>query len=459
MNDPHRIPEIGEASQQRIDQGILVGQYAKKLFSDGIDVPTENFLENIQKTIELLELRKPLFEAGFLVDNIFSRADILYPADEDSWDIIEVKSSTRIKEEFLYDLAFQKLCYERAGLKIRKSFLLYIDNSYIRRGMIEPEFLFRKDDLTILVDDITKTLPGRIDNMLDLIDNYECPELFLGNQCKNCILGESCMEFLPSDNVFYLYRGGKKSMSLFKSGIHAICDIPEDFKLSESQRIQRECLITGQAYVNVKGIKRFLGSLEYPLHFLDFETFSSAIPLYEGISPYRTVPFQFSLHTVDGTTSHFSFLAEGNRDPRPGFLSKLKKVLGDKGSIIVYNQSFEKGVLRALSEVYPEYRDFVESLFPRIVDLLVPFRSFHYYHPEQKGSASIKRVLPALTGENYDGMDIGNGEDASNSFMNIAFGNVNVEEKKKIRNDLEKYCCLDTEGMVWIVEKLFELVS
>ena len=137
----------------------------------------------------------------------------------------------------------------------------------------------------------------------------------------------------------------------------------------------------------------------------------------------------------------------------------MKKVLGNSGSIVVYNQSFEKGVLRALANVYTEYDKWVESLNDRIIDLLAPFRSFHYYDARQKGSASIKNVLPVLTGTNYDYLDISDGMDASLTFLDVISNNVAEKEEIKIREDLEKYCALDTEGMIWIVNKLKELVK
>jgi hypothetical protein len=73
--------------------------------------------------------------------------------------------------------------------------------------------------------------------------------------------------------------------------------------------------------------------------------------------------------------------------------------LGERGSVVVYNQTFEKGVLAELGESFPEYRTWVKQIHDRIVDLCIPFRNFSYYHPMQKGSASMKRVLPALTGK------------------------------------------------------------
>jgi hypothetical protein len=180
------------------------------------------------------------------------------------------------------------------------------------------------------------------------------------------------------------------------------------------------------------------------------------------MKPYQRIPFQFSLHVVKekgGEVEHYEFLHDSKEDPRGLFLAELKKVLGETGTIVTYNQAFEMGVLKECSEAFPEFKDWVENTLIRIVDLWVPFRNFSYYNPSQHGSASIKQVLPAVTGKDYSDLDIGDGGTASLKFIDITYGSVLKEEKLKIREDLLKYCCLDTKGMVDIVEKLKENVG
>lgn len=209
-------------------------------------------------------------------------------------------------------------------------------------------------------------------------------------------------------------------------------------------------------------IETFVKSLKYPLHYLDFETFSTAVPVLDGTRPYQQVPFQFSLHVVDKPGAmawHFAYLAEGSTDPRPRFLEELRKAVGSKGSIIIYNQTFEEGILRDLAQAFPEYAEWVDADCRRMVDLLGPFRSFSYYHPDQKGSASIKAVMPALTGRGYEGLDINVGDEASLAYLDMMYGNMPADERAKTRRDLEEYCGRDTEGMIWIVDKLRELAS
>jgi len=465
FHEPEKVPDADAATQYRFDQGHLVGELAKKLFPGGIDIPDEDFTANLRQTRELLERRTPLFEAGIRTGRIYARADILNPTGKDEWDIIEVKSSTSVKDINIEDVSFQKFCYEQYGLRIRKCFLACINNEYVKDGDIDPKQLFHTEDISDRVAEASPGIQERIDSMLGIISAKRCPDIAIGKHCNapyDCPLQPVCWDFLPESSVFDLYRGGRKSLELFESGILAIKDIPDYFELSGIQQIQKECEISGEPYIDREGIGRFLSTLEYPLYYLDFETFSPVVPLFDGTRPYQRVPFQFSLHVVEkdkARPGHYSFLAEGTGDPRPELLSQLKKVLGREGSIVVYNQVFEKGVLKELAEAFPDSSDWVDDVSGRIVDLLIPFRSFHYYHPAQKGSASIKMVLPALTGKGYDEMDINNGEDASLAFLEATYGNVADEVRMKIRGDLEKYCGLDTEGMMWIVEHLRQRVK
>ena len=190
---------------------------------------------------------------------------------------------------------------------------------------------------------------------------------------------------------------------------------------------------------------------------MDFETFMTAVPIYDGTRPYQQIPFQFSVHVLErpgAKPGHHQFLAKGGGDPRPEFLAALKDTIGPEGTILVYYEAFEKARLKELADAFPEYKKWVSDINPRIEDLLTPFRDFSYYHPLQAGSASLKKVMPALTGISYDELEIGHGDIASLRYMQMAFDETTAEEKRKIRRDLLKYCKQDTGGMVSIVEEL-----
>ena len=236
-----------------------------------------------------------------------------------------------------------------------------------------------------------------------------------------------------------------------------ISDIPGDIKLNARQQIQKDCVICGEPHIDRAEIRSFLETLRYPLYYMDFETFMTAVPLYDGTSPYQAIPFQFSVHVVEtpgAKPRHHSFLAEGADDPRPALLSALKDALGSEGTILVYYEAFEKSRLKEMAAAFPEYAAWVEGVLARIADLLSPFKDFSYYHPSQAGSASLKKVMPAVTGISYDELEISKGDIASLRYTQMAFGNLSAGERSKIRKDLLKYCGQDTEGMVHIVGNL-----
>ena len=459
-HDKDRIPEPDAMAQHLFREGDKIGEFAKKLYPEGIDIPCEDFMSNIRKSKELVNEKKPLFESGFIFEQCFARADILVPVG-DEWDIIEVKSSSHVKDTHIHDVSFQKYVYEGNNLKIRNCYLMHMNSSYVRDGDINIKDLFTLEDISEKVEKFSEGLIDRITLMFELINSKTDPRKDIGGHCKTpyvCPLTEKCWNHLPESHVFNLYRGGPKSIELYENGVHAIKDIPDEFKLTGKQEIQRKCEISGKEFISKEHLKHFLNGLTYPLYYLDFETFNTAIPLFEGLSPHQQVPFQYSLHVVreEGRKpEHYEFLYNGSSDPRKEFISSLKENIGPLGDIIVYSASFEKNILKKLVPYLGE-AEFVENVNSRMVDLLVPFRNFYYYNPLQKGSASIKKVLPALVGKDYFGLGIQDGASANTEFMRVTYSDYN--DKEKVYSDLLEYCKLDTLAMVWIVDKLREKV-
>jgi len=463
INDKASLPEFDDVAKHRFAEGNEVGELAKQLFPKGIDIPTdEGFNQNISHTQDAMALKLPVFEAAIMHDRLYARADVLNPKGA-KWDLYEVKSTTKVKPEHIHDVSFQKYCYELAGLKINKCYVLHLNNEYIHKSKLNIKALFTETDVTSKVEKALVGMQGRVKNMLKIIDSETRPKTQIHCDCKKpyvCPLMKDCWDFLPDENVFDLIRGGALSFDLFSQDILHIKDIPRDYNLGEKQSIQRKCAINSKTHVDKWKIKQFLDTLEYPLYHLDFETFQSAIPIFDNSKPYQQIPFQFSLHieNKDGSLKHHSFVASTKGDPRESFAKELKKVLGKKGSIIVYYQSFEKARLQEIAEALPKYAPWVKSVLPRVIDLYEPFSKFHYYNPVQKGSASIKKVLPAVTGKGYEGLEISGGMEASLAFIKLRKG-VSKSEEAKIRKDLEVYCGLDTEAMIWIIQNIIEFIK
>ena len=390
---------------------------------------------------------------------------MLLPVGRDGWDVIEVKSTTKAKDVHISDLALQRHVYETAGLRVRRCFVMHLNNEYVRQGEIDARKLLTKTEVTDEVDAVGGDVGGDLKKMVAIIGRKESPHVDIGPHCSapyECALTDMCWKTVPKHSVLSLTHAGAKAFDWYHDGITHLRDLPRDTRLTSAQTIQIRAVYSRQAQVNRDALRGFLDGLEYPLYYLDFETINPAIPLWDETRPYQQIPFQFSLHTVGDPGAkpvHNEFLANGAADPRPEVLVRLKRLLGQRGTIVAYNASFEKSVLRACSEAFSAFAAWWAKTEPRVVDLWKPFRSFHYYHPDQCGSTSMKEVLPALTGSGYDDMEIADGATASQEFMRITFGNATAAERKHVRAALEKYCALDTEGMVRIVEELSILAA
>jgi hypothetical protein len=464
-NAKDRILPTDLSTQAIFDQGHDVGELAKRLYPNGIEVGVglvREFEEIFTATHEALASRRPLFEPALANGGGYARADILNPVGDSEWDLIEVKSSTQLKPVNIDDIAFQRYVFEGAGVRIRNCYLLHINNQYVRQGDIDPQGLFTREDVTALVAERLPQIDHELQSLVSVIDAKDEPVVGIGLQCDDpypCPLKGYCWADVPEHSVFTIYRLGKKAFDLYDQGIEDIASIPPDYRLSSNQQIQRDAVLSKAEHINRSSISSFLRTLQHPLYYLDFETINTTIPFFDGVRPFQQVPFQFSLHVVEqegAEPTHHMFLADGSTDPRPEFMRKLSELLGDFGSIVTYNAPFEKGIMRACSEILPEYSDWFSAIETRIVDLLDPFRAFDYYHPDQHGSASIKAVLPVLTNLRYDG-EIADGATASNEYVRVTFGNADEADRLRVRSALEAYCGLDTLAMVKLVERLIEI--
>jgi len=456
----HQLPELSLYDQHKFAQGREFEKYVKKLFPDGIDLGNLNHGENIKETQNLIRQNKTIFEACMVYKNLFFKGDILKPS-ADGWNLYEMKASTEVKDAHIPDLAFQKFVCEKNGIKINNCFIEYINKDYIKQGNVIPGELVLQEDVTGEVNQIDD-IEENAEKYIKIIEQGKPPEVLISKKCNKpheCPLKDECWGNLPEYHVLQL-TNWRKYWELFEEGILDIKDIPKDEILSsDKDRVIKEAVDGNKIVINKDKIRNFLDELQFPLYYLDFETFDTAIPIFDQSRPYQKIPFQYSLHIQDknNKVKHFYFLARGEKDPRPELLDRLEKEIGQTGSVIVFNKTFEIGVMKKLAEDFPEYESFIKGTIRRIIDLARPFKNFDYYNPIQKGSYSLKAVLPAITGKSYSNLEIDNGTDAS---MKYFYSHIRADLKNidEIRNNLLKYCCLDTEGMIWIIEELNAIV-
>lgn len=252
---------------------------------------------------------------------------------------------------------------------------------------------------------------------------------------------------------------------MYYKGLITYEDIPSNFPLNATQKLQVETFKSKEPFVDKSIIEDFIKTVKFPINFFDFETFQNAIPRFDNQRPYMQIPFQYSLHILheDGTLEHKEFLGDENSDPRDALINQMLSDITLNGSIMAYNQAFEITRIKELANYNIEKKDELLSLVDRFVDLIVPFRGRGYYHPNFNGSFSIKSVLPSMFPNNdelnYKKLgSIQNGGDAMDIFANLHL----LKDKSKrdeIRKDLLAYCHLDTLAMVRIFEKLKEIVE
>jgi len=458
--DKKKLPEVSLFDKHKFAQGHEFEKYVKPLFSSGVDLGGLEFSENIEKTLELIAQNKTVFEAGIQVDNFFCKVDVLEFVNG-GWNLCEIKASNSVKPKHIPDIAFQKFVCEKAGLNIKSCYVYYLNKEFVKDGDIDPEQLVLKEDVFDKVNQIVDVQANAKD-FLKIFEEQNAPDVPIGKHCNkpyDCSLKPDCWSYLPEYNVFQLINW-RVYWKLFEGGILDIKDIPNGTKLNDKELIIKDAVVNNETFITKSQLKSFLDSLNYPLYHLDFETFDTAVPIFEKSKPWQKIPFQYSIHVQheDSKTDHNEFLADGDSDPRPLLLESMKKIIGTTGDVIVFNKTFEEGRLKEFAEDFPEHKDWIQNVLDRIIDLLVPFKNFLYYNPIQKGSLSIKSVLPAITRKGYDELEINNAEDAS---MFYFYSHIKEElpNKEDIRKNLLKYCGLDSEGMVWIINKFKELVD
>jgi hypothetical protein len=458
---PDLKDEISEEQKTLFQSGVNVGIYAQKLFPGGVEILFDNvsLSKQIKRTmIEIENGAKVIYEAAFSYDNVFVKVDILRKS-RGKWEIYEVKGSTGVKDVHYDDIAVQYYVLKGSGLSVSKAFLVHINNQYVRQGEIEVDKLFTIQDFSNDVIEKQKSIKNEIDKMRRMLKSQE-PNIDIGEHCTDpydCDFCGYCWKHIPEKSVFNLKGAGPNKFDLYRQGIIRLEDIPRDI-LPQSQRIQLEGTLDKKNITNKAAVKEFLDTLWFPICFLDFETtFMVPIPMYDETRPYQQVPFQYSLHYLEKENAelqHYEYLAPAHVDPRKELLDKLLKEIPENACVLVYNKTFEIGVLNNLAKWFPEYFDQIKNIILNIRDLMIPFRRKDIYRWEMEGSYSIKYVLPALVPElSYDDMEISDGGIASNSWLSMR-DLEDLDATERIRKALLEYCKLDTLGMVKIIEKL-----
>ena len=432
-------------------QGYAVQSLVKRL---------EKFRSDKNQTVD--------FERVFQTVDLYARSDLVISANgSSSIDIYEIKASASVKEEHYDDVAFQKVVAERAGVTVDRCYVITMNGDYVRHGPVDPEQLFVITDITDKVNERIDVTLRQISEAMAYLDEVPIPSLmdYCTDNKLDCRFLRIHFPGLPDYTVFDIaFLKHEKRRELLSDGIVDITEVPDNFPLSKKQRAQVDAAKSGEIYVDRDGIADRICSWQYPLHFLDYETFAYAVPQFEGVRPFQQMCFQYSLHTIQApgvAMKHSYFLSRGDDDPPRAMAAHLKEAMSDGiGTVFVWYEAFEKTRNSEMAEMFPEFAEFFLEINDKTCDLMKIFSDGLYVHPDFKGRTSIKKVLPVLCPQlSYTDLGIGDGMTASISWFRAATwgGVMDEERRKKIFEDLEKYCELDTLAMVEIFNHLVNI--
>lgn len=465
------IPD--EFTLQLMRQGQEVEHEVRKTFPSGQYVMGDNKQASELTSKLIAEKCQTIFQATFHIDELLSKVDILqYNELLDAWDMYEVKATSQSEKSWkkhLPDMTFQKIVAEKTGLKIANVYLIEVNKHYVKNGDINLEELFVISEKTTEVLENEETIMLNINDAKELLATSSEPKTC---GCKYKSRKKQCKSFshlvpnVPNYSVYDISRIGvskRKLTTMIDEDVFLLSDVREDHKLSTIQMNQCFTESSGHTIEDLHQIEGLLDQLHYPLYFLDYETISSAIPKFDETKPYQQVPFQYSLHIQNepgGDYIHKEFLHDHSDTPVHIIAKRLREDIGDHGSVIVWNKSFECMVNRDLAEVNPYLAEFLLGLNDRVFDLMHVFSKQHYVHKDFKGRTSIKAVLPVLCPElSYKSLTIQDGGAATTRYRDLIFTDMTQEERDDLIEALLEYCKLDTWAMVEIFNYCKNLVS
>jgi hypothetical protein len=330
--------------------------------------------------------------------------------------------------------------------------------------------LFVRSDVTADIEPLLPGIPAQIAAQLVVLQG-ELPDHAVGAHCwfhGDCAFMKRCWPDDP-DHIGNLWNvGPKRTCEWMAQGVHTMSTIPASAKLNVKQqrqiRAQRERKLIvektlAEALRPVAEAKR--------LGFLDFETVARALPQWNGLGPWRQTAAQFSYHERDGSGSvtHSEFLAEGPQhpwlppdDPRePIALAMLAATAG--ADLVVMYTAFERTRVKELAQHLPHLAEPLLALSEKLWDLN-PAVAENVYHPDFRGSFSLKQILTPLVPDlSYNDLVVVDGMVASVQIARLLFvsGRIPPAERDRIRVDLLEYCKRDTFATVKLVDRLAEL--
>jgi hypothetical protein len=457
------LAHYSKATEAAFALGHEVGNLAIQLYggSSGVFVAYNggSFAPALAQTNELMTsmFHLPVFEATLQHEGVLVREDVLLPVENDrgnSWRVVEVKASTRVKPEHVHDCAVQAWVHRGAGFPLEGIALAHVDNRFVYAGDGDYGGLLIEHDLTEQVEELLPAVPLWVDKAREAAEG-PMPDVPVGQHCTSpyeCPFINYCW---PHDSDYPVagLGGGRKKLGLWvMDGYRDIRDVPSSEITSDTQLRIHRVTMEGEPEL-LSGARQFVEELDYPRFYLDFETTGPAIPIWAGTRPYQVLPFQWSCHIerAPGVMEHAEFLDLSGEAPMRRVAQRLISDLEREGPVLMYTD-YERTVIRGLAELFPDLEEPLQAIIARLVDLY-PVTKNNYYHPDMLGSWSIKAVLPTVAPDmDYAELDgIQEGMAASAAYLEAINPQTPAQRKDEIRRELLKYCKYDTEAMVRLV--------
>ena len=445
-------------AQSRMQSGNEVGSLARELSPEGEFIDTKKLEEALERTHKVINAtpNRPLFEPAFKVDDLLVRVDLLYPT-EYGYKLVEVKSSTSVKPYYLKDVAIQTWVMQKAQPKTIKSFVSHINNEFMYMGGNQYTGYFTEVDVTESIQDHINEVPQWTSDAkatialktepINIKTGTHCTKPFTCSFMEHCRSLEESIEY-PIDILPY----GRGVIERLKSeGYKDLREVPDDVLEKKNHIVVHRVTKSGISELDAAA-KIILDRLSYPRYYLDFETINYAIPKISNTKPFSQIVFQWSCHIENKgeKPTHQEFLDDNSEDPRRAFADSLITLLGKSGTIFVYS-GFEESRINELCKLFPDLQKPLKEIEDRIFDLLKLSRD-HYYHPDMKGSWSIKKLLPTISELNYKDLAVQNGGMAQEAYKKLISTTESKSSKEQIKLDLLLYCKQDTQALVDIVE-------
>ncbi len=450
----HSGTEFGKLAMQRFPGGVL------------IEADHEHPEDALAETKQALAAGATiLYEAAFIFDDVMVRADVVIK-DEAGWFLFEVKSSTKMNEVYLNDVAVQRYVMAGAGFPVARAHVVYANPGYVRYGALDLKALFQIEDVTEASAAELQDVPGRLATMKIHADAPNAPGVGIGAHCDKpypCDFAGHCWAHVPEYSVFNIpYAKMEKKLELFNRGVQLVHQVnPELAGITDKRSVRAiEVARLGKPVVDGKAIADFLAKLVYPIAHLDFETDNPVVPPYDGLKTYQQMPFQASVRVQEkrgGPLVEYGFLGDGLSDPRHDLINFLVGKIPATGTVLAYYKPFEVGRLEELAGWIGNtvLTVALEGMAERMADLADPFSKGWYTHPGFLGKWSIKNVLPVLVPSmTYADLVIKNGTDAMAAYAELRNQKLDPARRALLVEALKVYCGQDTLAMVRILEHL-----